>query len=120
MVILVNIENYTYGDDKIFFEPGDLGYQVFETPIGRIAMLVCFWYFENWRILKLMGADIVCCPTNGSIFRQQSLGENGERIFQWSMPTVIVYFAIAADRIGLERGCKISGRSCIVGPDGWF
>ena len=54
-------------DDKIFFEPGDLGYQVFETPIGRIGMLICFdmWYFENFRILALKGADVVCCPPTG-------------------------------------------------------
>ena len=108
-------------DDKIFFEPGDLGYQVFETPIGRIAMLVCFdmWYFENWRILKLMGADIVCCPTNWVDIPPAELRTMGTHLAMVNANCNSL-FAIAADRIGLERGCKFPGRSCIVGPDGWF
>ena len=67
MVILVNIENYTYGVTiKFSLSRVILDIRCLKLPIGRIAMLVCFdmWYFENWRILKLMGADIVCCPTN--------------------------------------------------------
>ena len=74
-------------DDKIFFEPGDLGYQVFQTPIGRIGMLICFdmWYFEDFRLLALKGADIVCCPTNWVDIRRKNCTPWGPTS-AWSTP----------------------------------
>lgn len=108
-------------DDMSFFEPGNLGYQVFETPIGRIAMLVCYdmWYFENWRILALKGADVVCCPTNWVDVPPVELRTMGTYMAMVNANCNNI-FVIAADRIGTERGCKFPGRSLIVGPDGWF
>ena len=108
-------------DDKIFFEPGDLGYQVFETPIGRIGMLICFdmWYFENFRILALKGADVVCCPTNWVDIPPAELRTMGTHLAMVNANCNNI-FVVAADRIGTERGCKFPGRSLIVGPDGWF
>lgn len=108
-------------DDKIYFEPGDLGYQVFETPIGRIAILICFdmWYFENARILGLMGADIICCPTNWVDTPPAELRTMGTHLAMVNASCNSLY-VVAADRIGTERGCTFPGRSCIVGPEGWF
>ena len=108
-------------DDKIFFEPGDLGYQVFETPIGRIGMLICFdmWYFENFRIMALKGADVVCCPTNWVDIPPAELRTMGTHLAMVNANCNNI-FVVAADRIGTERGCKFPGRSLIVGPDGWF
>jgi len=39
-------------------------FHVFHTPIGNLAMPVCMdaTYFETFRILQLMGADIVMIP----------------------------------------------------------
>jgi len=108
-------------DDKVFFEPGDLGYQVFNTSIGRIAMIICFdmWYFENFRILAGMGADIVCCPTNwvdGVPVDLHTLGPYSCLV----NANCNNIFIVAADRIGTERGCTFPGMSCIVGPEGWY
>src|SRR4051794_8660445 len=40
--------------------PGDLGVSVFETAIGRIAIIICMdsIYFETARLAALQGADI--------------------------------------------------------------
>lgn len=108
-------------DDKVFMEPGNLGYQVFDTPIGRIAMLICFdmWYFENFRILALMGADIVLCPSNwvdGVPLDLRTLGPNLALVNAGCNNI----FVVATDRVGVERGCKFPGLSCIVGPEGWY
>jgi len=106
--------------DKLFFEPGNLGYQVFHTPIGRISMLICFdmWYFENFRILAMKGADIVCCPVNWVDIPPAELRTMGTHLAMVNANTNNI-FVVAADRIGEERGCKFPGRSIIVGPDGW-
>ena len=56
---------HLWNTEKYFFEPGDTGLPVFNTPIGRIGMLICYdlWFPEAFRILKL-GADVICCPSN--------------------------------------------------------
>ena len=51
--------------EKLFFEPGDLGLNVFTLPFGRVAMMICYdgWHPEVARILKLKGADLILDPT---------------------------------------------------------
>ena len=45
--------------------PAIEGFQVFDTRIGRIGLLVCWdiWFPETARIVAQMGADIICIPT---------------------------------------------------------
>jgi predicted amidohydrolase len=108
-------------DDKVFFEPGNLGFQVFQTPIGRISMIICFdmWYPECFRILAGMGADIVCCPTNWIDGVPTELRTIGPELCLVNS-NVNNIFIVAADRIGIERETKFPGKSCITGPEGWY
>lgn len=112
---------HLWADDKLFFEPGDLGYQVFETPIGRIGILICFdmWFFENFRILGQMGADIICIPTNWVDTPPEEMHTIGTRLAVVNSSCNSLY-TVCADRVGVERGCKFPGMSCITGPEGWF
>ncbi|VVC03320.1 Nitrilase [Candidatus Bilamarchaeum dharawalense] len=51
--------------EQNYFEKGDLGYQVFQTKFGKIAVLICYdqWFPEAARIVSLMGADMIFYPT---------------------------------------------------------
>ena len=51
--------------EKFYFTPGDLGFRNFDTPFGRIGVLVCWdqWYPEGARLTALQGADILFYPT---------------------------------------------------------
>lgn len=51
--------------EKYYFTPGDLGYRVFDTSVGRVGVLICWdqWYPEAARITALMGADLLVYPT---------------------------------------------------------
>ena len=51
--------------EKFYFTPGDLGFQAFETKVGRIGVLICWyqWYPEAARLTALRGADILFYPT---------------------------------------------------------
>ncbi len=51
--------------EKFYFTPGDLGFQAFETPYGRIGTLVCWdqWYPEAARLASLRGATVLFYPT---------------------------------------------------------
>lgn len=62
---------HLFYEEKTLFEPGDLGFPVFdlETSDGtsyRLGIMVCFdWYFpEAARTLALKGADVIAHPSN--------------------------------------------------------
>ncbi|WP_214658872.1 carbon-nitrogen hydrolase family protein [Candidatus Formimonas warabiya] len=64
--ILVHRKVHLYcalGEDKIW-HPGN-SFQVVQTEIGRIGMLICYDgdFPESWRILALKGADLILHPT---------------------------------------------------------
>ena len=51
-------------DEKHYFEPSRGGYPVFDTPLGRIGVLICHdrHFPEAARVLALEGAEIVLPP----------------------------------------------------------
>jgi N-carbamoylputrescine amidase len=51
--------------EKFYFTPGDLGFRAFDTPHGRLGILICWdqWYPEAARLTALRGADIIFYPT---------------------------------------------------------
>ena len=51
--------------EKFYFTPGDLGYQAWETPWGKVGTLVCWdqWYPEGARLTALRGAEVLFYPT---------------------------------------------------------
>ncbi|MFG2464511.1 nitrilase family protein [Streptomyces canus] len=108
--------------ENLFFEPGDLGFPVFQTPIGRIGTFICYdgWFPESYRECAVRDADIICVPTNW-------VPIPGQAEDQPAMATVLcmanahsnsVYVA-AADRVGTERGQPFIGQSVIVSYTGW-
>lgn len=110
---------HLWNTEKYFFEPGDMGLPVFNTPIGRIGMLICYdmWFPEAFRILKLKGADVVCCPVNWVDSKNEEIRKMGTNMAIVNA-NVNNVFVVAADRFGKERKAYFPGRSIIVDPNG--
>lgn len=51
--------------EKFYFTPGDTGFQVFSTSIGRIGVGICWdqWFPEAARAMALQSADVLLYPT---------------------------------------------------------
>src|SRR5258707_100102 len=51
--------------EQHYFAPGDTGVRVFDTPFGKIAVLICYdqWYPEAARLAALAGAELIVYPT---------------------------------------------------------
>src|ERR1700684_2906939 len=51
--------------EKFYFRPGNLGYPVFETRIGKVGVYICYdrHFPEGARCLGLNGAEIVFNPS---------------------------------------------------------
>ena len=113
---------HLWNEENLFFEPGDLGFPVFETRLGRIGMLICYdgWFPESWRLLALQGADLVCVCTNWvPIPGQDPKREAMANILCMAAAHSNSFFVAAADRVGTERGQPFIGQSLIVGCSGW-
>ncbi|MGG3471272.1 nitrilase-related carbon-nitrogen hydrolase [Neobacillus pocheonensis] len=85
---------------------GDLGVPVFETEIGKIAIIICFDanYFESARMAAINGADILCYPTN-------STGGALSMLQAWAEMNGL--YVLGANRSNTENGYHMIGASAI-------
>jgi 5-aminopentanamidase len=88
---------------------------VFDTPIGRIGLEICYdlRFPEVTRSLALAGAEIVCLPTNWPV----AAAGNAELLAPARAYENRVYLLVA-NRIGKERTAEFCGRSQIGDPAG--
>ena len=51
--------------EKFYFTPGDTGFKVWDTAVGKIGLGICWdqWFPECARSMALMGAEILLYPT---------------------------------------------------------
>jgi N-carbamoylputrescine amidase len=58
-------KTHLWDREKLLYEPGR-ELPVFDTPLGRIGLLVCYdaWFPEAARTLALKGAQMICIPSN--------------------------------------------------------
>ncbi|AFP30961.1 nitrilase family protein [Marinobacter sp. BSs20148] len=113
---------HLWNQENLFFEPGNLGFPVWHTPLGRLACCICYdlWFPESLRIAALQGADIVCIPTNWvPIPGQDPNREAMANILCMAAAHSNSVFIAAADRVGTERGQPFIGQSLIVSYTGW-
>jgi beta-ureidopropionase len=104
--------------EKFYFRPGNLGYPVFDTAVGRIGVYICYdrHFPEGWRALGLAGAKIVFNPSATS---------RGLSAYLWQLeqPAAAVaneYFIGAINRVGIEPlgDNDFYGGSYFVSPRG--
>ncbi len=57
---------HLFWDEKVIFDPGNLGFPVFTACGTTIGLMICFdWIFpEAARTLALRGAQLICHPSN--------------------------------------------------------
>jgi predicted amidohydrolase len=106
-------KSHPYISEPKWAAAGDLGHQVFDTPIGRIALLICMdiHFVETARLVALQGADVICHISNW-------LAERTPAPYWISRAFENGCYLIESNRWGLERTVQFSGGSCVIGPDG--
>jgi N-carbamoylputrescine amidase len=113
---------HLWNEENLYFEPGNLGFPVFNTPIGRIGTIICYdgWFPESYRLCALQGADIICIPTNWvPIPGQDPKREAMANILVMGSAHSNSVFVAAANRVGTERGQPFVGQSLITSYTGW-
>src|SRR5207302_1764023 len=86
--------------EKFYFRPGNMGYPVFDTAVGRIGVYICYdrHFPEGWRALGLAGARIVFNPSATS----RGLSQYLWRLEQPASAVANEYFIGAINRVGVE------------------
>ena len=86
--------------EKFYFRPGNLGYPVFETAVGKVGVYICYdrHFPEGARALGLNGAEIVLIPSATS----RGLSSTCGAIEQVSHAVANGYYVGTINRVGIE------------------
>ncbi|MFC8501212.1 nitrilase-related carbon-nitrogen hydrolase [Pedococcus sp. NPDC057267] len=110
--------------EKFYFKPGNLGWPVFDTAVGRVGLTICYdrHFPEGWRSLGLGGAEIVFNPN-------ASKPGQSNRLWELEQPAAAGdngYFVCVPNRVGRETNefgqaaVDFYGTSYVVDPMGNF
>ena len=106
--------------EKFYFRPGNLGYPVFDTAVGKVAVNICYdrHFPEGWRELGLNGAEIVFNPSATS----RGLSAYLWKLEQTASAAANMYYVGAINRIGVEPLGEndFYGTSYFASPRGEF
>ena len=112
--------------EKYYFNPGDTGFCVWDTAVGRVGLGICWdqWFPECARVLALRGAEIILYPTAIGSEPHDSTWDSRrhwQRVMQGHAGANLVP-VVAANRFGVEKGQQhqltFYGTSFIAGPTG--
>ncbi len=86
--------------EKFYFRPGNGGYPIFDTAVGKVGVYICYdrHFPEGWRALGLNGAEIVFNPSA----THRGLSEYLWSIEQPAAAVANMYYVGAINRVGIE------------------
>jgi beta-ureidopropionase len=86
--------------EKFYFKPGNLGYPVFQSSVGKVGLIICYdrHFPEIGRALGLKGAEIVFNPSA----TVESLSKYLWELEQPAHAVANGYWIAAINRVGVE------------------
>jgi N-carbamoylputrescine amidase len=105
--------------EKFYFKPGNLGYPVFDTSVGRLGLIICYdrHFPEVARELGIKGAEIVFNPSA----TVESLSRYLWELEQPAHAVANGFWMAASNRVGVEaplNPAKFYGSSYFCSPRG--
>ena len=94
--------------EKYYFTPGDTGFRVWHTKVGRVGVAICWdqWFPEAARAMAIMGAELLLYPTAiGSEPQDPRLDSrrHWQRVMQGHAAANMLP-VVASNRVGVETG----------------
>lgn len=102
--------------EQDYYTPSDDGFKIYETPFGKIGIVICFDRHlpDGIRSCAAQGAELVIIPT-------ANLTEEPLELFEWEVRVQAfqnTVFTAMCNRIGPEGAVTFAGQSLLAGPDG--
>lgn len=104
-------------NEKFYFRPGNAGFPVFDTPLGRIGIMICYdrHFPESARALGLAGAEFVFVPTATTTRGfSRSVWETELRAHAIANG----FYVAGVNRVGTELESTYYGASVFIDPIG--
>ena len=113
---MVHIAQATCFYEQDYYTPSEEGFKVFDTPIGKIGIVVCFdrHYPESIRTEALKGAELILVPTANT-------KDEPSELFQWEIKIQAFQNSVnvaMCNRVGLECCMDFSGESIVADCNG--
>jgi predicted amidohydrolase len=111
---MVHVLQAPFFYEQDYYTPSDSGFQVYDTSVGRIGVVICFdrHYPESVRACALKGAELIVIPT------ANTKGEPLE-FYEWELRVAAnqsgVFIAMC-NRVGVEDEMDFCGESIVVDP----
>ena len=111
--------------EKRYFEPGDLGFPVFEGFGGRMGMCICNdrrWP-ETFRVMGLQGVELIMLGYNTPVHyppapEHDHLQDFHNHLVMQAGAYQNGSWIVGVAKAGKEEGCDLIGGSCIIAPTG--
>lgn len=102
--------------EQDYYTPSEDGFHVYDTPFGRIGVVICFDRHIPLSIhdCALQGADLILIPT-------ANLTSEPLELFEWEIRVQAFQntaFVAMCNRVGPEGAVTFAGNSLIATPDG--
>ena len=113
---MVHIAQAKYFYEQDYYTPSDDGFKVFNTPFGRVGIVICYDRHlpESIRTCTLMGAQLVIIPTANTKAEPMEM-------FEWEIRVQAMQnqvFIAMCNRVGTEGDMDFAGESIVVHPSG--
>lgn len=112
--------------ENLYYQAGDV-YETFETPVGRVGMLICYdkAFPEAARALALDGAEIVACISAWPSSRTAGASDIAEdrwttrfNLFDQARALENQIVWLAANQVGTFGSMRFVANAKVVGPGG--
>lgn len=113
---MVHIANTEHFYERDYYSPADDGFHVYDTPLGKIGIVVCYdrHFPESIRTEALMGAELILIPTANTTAEPSEM-------FAWEIRVQAFQSAVAiamCNRVGQEDEMDFNGESLVVDANG--
>jgi beta-ureidopropionase len=102
--------------EQDYYTSSDTGFRVYDSPLGRIGIVVCFdrHYPESIRTCVLRGAALILIPTANILDEPRDVFDCELRAAAFQNGV----FIAMCNRVGAEGDVVFCGESIVVGPTG--
>ena len=113
---MVHIAQAKYFYEQDYYAPSDDGFKVYDTPFGKIGIVICFDRHlpDGIRSCAMQGAELVLIPTANIEGEPLELFEWEVRVQAFQSTTYVAM----CNRVGAEGNMDFSGDSVLIDPNG--
>lgn len=102
--------------EQDYYDPSDVGWQVFDTAAGKVGVVICFdrHFPESFAACLRHGAEVVIIPTANHKEEDLDLFEREIRVAAKQNN----FYVAMCNRVGTEKDMVFAGESLVVDPHG--